>query len=152
MKRCCALLIVVATGCGTVSPRPDVDNMSYGIQAFDDLPVPQDFRFDDSDASWAYRRYENSPLNLRCGQFRYVGDRDVGQLVNWYRQQMPEHKWEQVSTDLDPSGRKATVTYNRGSEAAVVRITREEIPSRPAPFTVIVLEIGVASAVKPAAL
>ncbi len=140
----CALLILVAVGCEQVSPRPDITGISYGWQGYDDLPVPEDFGFDDSDRSWAYRPYEDSALNLRSGEFRYVGDRDVGQLVNWYNQQMPKHKWEQVSKDMGKDGRAAQLVFTKGHEEAVVDIERKSGPTRPEPVTVITLSIGVA--------
>jgi hypothetical protein len=150
MKKLCFAWIVAVgvAGCGSLSPRPDIEGISWGFQAYDDMPVPRDFTFDGSDASWAYRRYENSALNLRCGRFRYVGDRDVGQLVNWYRAQMPEHKWEQASLDFDRSGRKAQIVYTRESESVTIDIVREETPNKPEPYTEIVMWIGCASAVK----
>jgi hypothetical protein len=130
-------------GCGSVSSRPSVEGISYGYQGYGDLPVPQDFTFDETDRSWAYRRYEDTALNLRCGQFRYMGDRDVGQLVNWYNQQMPLHDWRQVSKDQDDAGRKARLVFTKESEEAIVDIERQETPNHPQPFTVIVLSLGV---------
>lgn len=148
MKKLSVLLLLV--GCGSVSPRPEIEGISWGYQGYDDLPVPQDFTFDDSDRSWAYRRYENSALNLRSGVFRYVGDRDVGQLVNWYNQQMPEHDWEQASLDKDQAGWKARLVFTKekGSEAAVVDLVREAGPEKAEPFTTITVTVGVASAIQ----
>jgi hypothetical protein len=146
MMKFCAILLLVAVGCEQVSPRPDITDISYGWQGYDDLPAPQGFAFDDSDRSWAYRRYENSALNLRVGRFRYVGDKDVGQLVNWYNQQMPHHEWKQVSKDMGQDGTTAQLVFAKGYEQATVGIERESGPSRPEPVTVITLAIGVAAA------
>ena len=105
------------------------------------------FTFDESDSSWAYRRYENSALNLRSARFRYVGDRDVRQLVSWFNEQMPHHGWKQTTLDKDRGGRRARLVFNNAtSEAAVIDIVRESGPNHPDPLTVIIMEIGVASA------
>ena len=106
-------------GCGSVSSRPSIEGIAYGYQGYGDMPVPQDFTFEGTDRSWAYRRYENTALNLRSGQFRYTGDRDVGQLVNWYNQQMQLHDWRQVSKDQDDAGRKARLVFVKESEEAM---------------------------------
>jgi hypothetical protein len=142
----CMIVVVAAVGCGSLSPRPGIEGISYAFQGYDDLVAPQEFTFDDSDRSWAYRRYENTALNLRSGVFRYVGDKDVGQLVNWYNRQMPLHDWEQVAKDMEPSGKKARLVFTKakGFEEVVVDITREVGPTRPEPFTVITISIGVA--------
>jgi hypothetical protein len=146
MMKFCALVILVVVGCEQVSPRPDITDISYGWQGYDDLPVPEGFTFDDSDRSWAYRRYENTALNLRVGQFRYVGDRDVGQLVNWYNQQMAGQQWNQVSKDMEKDGTAAHLVFSKEFEEAKVDIERESGPTRPEPVTVVLLTVGVASA------
>ena len=136
------LVVLASAGCETVSSRPRIDGVVYGYQAYDDLPVPPDFTFDDSDRSWAFRLYENSPLNLRSCVLRYEGDRDVGLLVNWYASQMPEHKWQYTSSNRDADGRRATVVYTKESEQATIEIVRELGFKRPEPYTVITLELG----------
>ena len=139
-----AAALVIACGCTTVSPRPDIEGFVYGVQPYDDLPVPSDFTFDDSDMSWAYRLFENTPLNLRSCRLRYVGDRDVGQLVYWYALQMPKHGWQKTAFNLDPNGRRATLIFRRGGdEEAQVDLVREDNIRRPErPFTVLTLRLG----------
>jgi len=148
------LLVGLTVGCGSVSPRPDIEGISYGIQPYPDLLVPQDFKFDDSDRSWAYRRFENSALNLRCGKFRYVGDDDVGQLINWYDSRLQEEdqkegvlKWKKLSLDKDEGGRKARMVFTKGTESLIVDIERKTDPTHPEPYTVITLTLGVATAI-----
>ena len=122
----CASIVLVgllAAGCGSVSPRPDIEGISYGYQGYNDLPVPQEFAFD-SDWSWAYRRYENSALNLRSGRFRYVGDEDVGKVVNWYNGHMPLHGWEQIAKVPERVERKARLTFRKEGEAVAVDVVR----------------------------
>ncbi len=140
--------LVLAAGCASVSPRANIEGLSYGVQPYDDLPVPQDFTFDASEESWAYRRYENTALNLRVGRFRYVGDRDVGQLVNWYNEQMPKHGWQQKTLNWNETKTAATLSFTRNEERAVVEIARKHGPPRPEPYTEIVLSVGLEMASK----
>jgi len=130
-------------GCGSVSSRPNIEDIYYGYQGYNDMPVPQDFVLDETDRTWAFRRYENSALNLRCGRFRYTGDRDVGQLVNWYNEQMAQHEWRQVSKDKDDAGLRATLVFTKKTEEAKVEIERLEGPNHPEPYTVVLLTLGV---------
>jgi len=151
MKRSFLVLLAVTSflgGCVTVSPEANIEGIRYGVQPYDDLPVPQDFTFDASEESWAYRRYENTALNLRVGRFRYVGDRDVGQLVNWYNQQMPKHGWQQESLNWNKTKTAATVTFIKKDERATVEIARKHGPSRTEPFTEIVISVGLQLASK----
>ena len=138
----CALL--VAVGCGGISPRPQIEGLVYGVQPYNDLPVPSDFTFDESDRSWAFRLYEESPLNLRSAVLRYVGDWDVGQAVNWYATQMPEHGWAKTSFNMDGQRRHATVVFKRESEEATVELIRELGLRRSEPYTVLYVKLGVA--------
>ena len=131
-----------------MSPRSSIEGISYGIQPYNDLPAPSDFTFDSSDNSWAFRLFEESALNLRSGIFRYVGDRDVGQLVNWYITQMPEHKWVKTSDNSDREGRRTTLFFSKESEEAVIDITRENNSKRRNPYTVIEITLGMGLAGK----
>ncbi len=140
----CACMLWALAGCGSVSSRPAIEGIEYGKQPYDDLPVPTGFRFDDSDRSWAYRLYENSPLNLRSCVLRYEGDRDVGQLMNWYAVEMPVHGWQKVGENKDPDGRRVTLVYKQKTEEAIIDIVREIGLRRSDPYTVLTLRLGVA--------
>ncbi len=140
----CACALAALAGCSSVSSRPAIEGIVYGTQPYDDLPVPTGFTFDDSDRSWAYTLYENSPLNLRSCVLRYEGDRDVGQLMNWYAGQMPEHGWQKISETKEEDGRRVTLVYKRESEEAIIDIVREIGLRRAEPYTVLTLRLGVA--------
>ncbi len=141
----CACMTWALSGCGNVSSRPEtIEGIEYGRQPYDDLPVPTGFKFDDTDRSWAYRFYENSPLNLRSCVLRYEGDRDVGQLMNWYALQMPEHGWQKTGENKDSDGRRVRLVFRRDTEEAIVDIVREIGLRRSDPYTVLTLSLGVA--------
>ena len=136
------LLLLLGSGCGSVSPMLSIEGISYGIQPYHDLPAPQGFEFDDSAKSWAYRLYEDSALNLRCCVLRYEGNSDVGQMANWYVSQMLVHDWVKTSDNKDTAGRRATLVFSKENEEAVIDIVRELNSRRLEPYTIVTITLG----------
>lgn len=140
---CLLLLIVfIGMGCNSTSPRTTIEGVTYGVQLYHDLPVPQDFTFDDSDNSWAYPLFQDSALGLRSCILKYEGDRDVGQLANWYISQMPVHNWVKTSDTKKEAGRRMILTYTKENEEAVIEITRLYAARRMEPYTIITITLG----------
>lgn len=149
--RACVFLMlsaVLIAGCGSVSPKTTIEGVAYGVQPYQDLPVPRGFTFDDSEKSWAYRLYENSALNMRSGVFRYMGDRDIGQLKNWYINQMAVHDWVKIADTDNREGRRASLVFQKDSEEAIITFVRELDSRRLKPYTIITISIGVVAAAK----
>ena len=137
----CSSLFFLFSGCQSLNYRPDIEGLEFGYQGYDDIPVPRDFKFDENH-SWAYRRYENSALHLRSCELRYVGDEDVGQLINWYAAQMRHHGWKQQSLNKDRFGRRATLVFHKEDERALVDIERKAAGRHPEPYTVVTISVG----------
>lgn len=113
------LALIAAASSGCIAPPEGIPTTPATEQ--DDIPAPESFVFD-AERSYAL----DPPTLLPEGRFRswrgvYRGEGQVGSVLAWYVQHMPEHGWR--IREIDSSGRSAS--FEKSSESAEIEVARE---------------------------
>lgn len=113
-----AVLWVLGLGCGPQAAEP-VRLMAKQRAPVSDLPVPVGFRIleDESEDAYTGRRR----LYLR---HVYVGSGEPFAVRNFYRDRMPQYKWQLVNTVH--FGGTHTMVFQKGQESCTVAISRSK--------------------------
>lgn len=131
------VLVAVGLGLGACAVNtPEGIQVTFGYQ-YDDIPAPRKFQFDDQ-RSWAWRKFENTALKLRCFKLYYTGDVPVAELVNWYNEQMGQHQWSHVATEGEHS---KILRFHNDTEEATVTIERKLTKSGREQFTLVTVAV-----------
>jgi len=126
-------LVVLGLSLGACAVNaPEGIQVSFGYQA-DDIPMPRKFQFDDQ-RSWAWRKFEDTALKLRCFKLYYTGDEPIANLVNWYTEQMGQHQWSHVSTEGEHT---KTLRFQNDTEEATVTIEKTLTHTGREPLTLV---------------
>ena len=113
-----AVLWVLGLGCGPQAAEP-VRLMAKQRSLISDLPVPKGFRIleDESEDAYTGRRR----LYVR---HVYAGSGEPFAVRNFYRDRMPQYKWQLVNT-VHVSGTHSMV-FQKGQESCTVAISRSK--------------------------
>ena len=113
------LALIAAASSGCVAPPEGIPTVPATEQ--NDIPAPESFVFD-AERSYAL----DPPTVVPEGKFRswrgvYRGEGQVGAVLAWYVQHMPEHGWK--IRNIDSSGRSAS--FEKATESAEIEVARE---------------------------
>ncbi len=131
-------LALVVAGCSYNHPCVEVAR-NY---QHNDIPVPNNFQYD-TVKSWDYQKFPSGPCSFRSCEMVYWGDRPVGQLANWYEEQMPRHGWTKADKNLDQEGQNINLFFTKGVEEAEIQLERPVAADRSGYITKLTARIGV---------
>jgi hypothetical protein len=115
------LLMLMVSGCAAMS-----DSRSYGstsavesslnvatILRFDDVPVPSGFKSIEHE-SFAFQNDVT-----RVALLKYVGTRNIDQIVAFYKEQMPLYKWNPINII---EYERRILNFEKESESCIISI------------------------------
>ncbi len=107
------LSIFIISGCETMSKDSSSPQAleSQTVLRFSDIPVPAGFKALPQDS------YTFEASGVRVGVLKYQGKADPGQVINFYREQMPMFNWNLLNV-VEYGDR--LINFDRDNETCVI--------------------------------
>lgn len=117
------ILLLSLNGCATLKKEGlKEEERRLGVAEelkFDDVPLPAGFKLDTQNSFIFQNEF------TRVGLLRYIGKADVGDIIKFYKEQMPLHNW--TTLNIVEYGR---VILNFEKEKETCIITLEPVITR----------------------
>ncbi len=127
--------LLAAPGCAIKGPPP-LEGVTENVDQ-PDIPVPRGFK---RVYSWSFDGFADTEGHFRSWEGQYVGLTKRREIVDWYRDRMPDNGWLLKSSHA--SGSKNVLEYTKGNvDDAVVTVSAKFYPDEDTYKTVVTAEV-----------